>query len=405
MAETPPRTGLVLSGGGARGAYEVGVLQYLYGDLARVLGRPPRFDVVCGTSVGAINACFLATVAAAPDLAPLAAIWEGLDFDRMLKFGPRQMAVLPGKVFGGRALGSPEKAPIRLGGLFYTKHLEDLVQERLDWSGIGRSLASGSLSALAVSATDLANGRTTVFIQTTDAEMPTWSAQAHVDACRATIGADHALASAALPMLFPAVRIDGRYYCDGGLRQNTPLGPALRLGVDRLVVVALRSEGRAARHDPGFWRPGFAGMPYALGKVLDALLLDHLDYDLERLGVFNALFAEGERAFGPSFLDRVNAATSSVRRASYRKVSLCAVRPSEDIGRVAGRHAREGRFGREAKSLAARFLRRTAINSPTEEADLLSYLLFDGDFARELMALGRRDAAAKRDELLALLGE
>jgi NTE family protein len=394
--------GLVLSGGGGRGAYEVGVLAYIFDELAREMGRAPRVDILCGTSVGAINACLLAATLGEPDgMAKIERLWESLEFDRLIRFGPRQLASLFQKFFGGKRPGASSEPPSRLAGLLNTQALEELVARAVDWDGIDRNLAAGRLRALSVTTTDISTGMATVFLQTSGGEVPTWSAQSEVEALPTRIRPEHALASAALPALFPAYRLEGRFHCDGAVRQNTPMSPALRLGADRLLVVALRPAAGHRRAAAPAWNPSFAGFPYMLGKVLDALFLDHLDYDIERMEVFNNLISEGERVYGEKFLESMNAATEPVRHARYHKVRVCVIRPSEDLGKIAARHAREGRFGKTAATFASRYLRRTAMASFRNDAALLSYLLFDGEYATELMALGRRDAAARHDDLLA----
>jgi NTE family protein len=266
------------------------------------------------------------------------------------------------------------------------------------------NLAAGHLEALSVSTTHVASGKTVVFVERRGGGLPEWSRDPFVRARAATIAPDHVLASAAIPVLFPAVPVDGAFYCDGGLRQNTPLSPALRLGADRVLVVSLRHmptpveeaahQAEHERHYPSAW--------FLFGKALNALLLDHTDYDLERLRRMNAIVDGGIRAFGDRFLDELNATLVPLRGQGVRLVRDLLLRPSEDIGEIAGAHARSPRLA-EKRGLSGRAIRYLAGES--RESDLLSYLLFDGEYAADLIDLGFRDARARADELAAFFSD
>ena len=392
--------GLVLSGGGARGAYEVGVLKFLREKLAREV--PVHFDVLCGTSVGAINACYLAATATEPEagVRVLSDVWETMRFEDVVRFDLRQMVHLP-KLFLSNLPFLHDRRD-RLGGLLNTLPLERLVIDRLHWPGISAGLASGAFKALSVTTTDVLTGLTTIFIQSRDGVMPKWSSDLHTLARATTIRPEHALASAAIPILFPAVQVDGRFYCDGGVRQNTPLSPVLRLGASKILVVGLRHvPTEVPNAEPGSLER-FPGVPFIAGKVLNALLLDHLDYDIDRLKRFNALLEGGRTVYGPDFDSKVNAVLEPMRKAAYRHVDVEVVRPSVDLGKIAADHARYGPFAKYGKSLIARYLRHSAVADDAVDADLLSYLLFDSAFCRDLIELGYRDAAAQADGIAAL---
>ncbi len=198
-------------------------------------------------------------------------------------------------------------------------------------------------------------------------------------------------------MLFPAVRIDGHFYCDGGLRQNIPLSPARRLGADGLMVVNPRYIAPPGRALPAPEPP--PSVLTLVGKALNALLLDRLDSDIDRLNRINSVLGAGRACYGDGFVDTINREL----RAPVRELRAVLVRASEDIGRLAADFVRSREFERRAPWLVEHVMRALA-PSPDEargEADLLSYLLFDGEFAELLIDLGRRDARARHADLCA----
>jgi NTE family protein len=198
------------------------------------------------------------------------------------------------------------------------------------------------------------------------------------------------------------VRIGDSYYVDGGLRMNTPLSPALRLGCDRLLVVALKHQPGGSEEALTFPEEVITQPAFLIGKVLDALILDQLEVELHRLQVVNALLAQGSAVYGEGFVESVSAAVRAQRGAGYRIVETAVVRPSEDIGRVAAHCHRK--HGAGALGTLPSLLTRVALRGvPRDEADLLSYLFFDRRFTGELVALGREDARRNEERIAALL--
>lgn len=391
----PRSVALVLSGGGARGAYEVGVLSYLYGELTRQRGGVvPRVDVICGTSVGAINGCYLAAHMADPvaGMKRLVDLWTSIAFEQVLRFDLRQLARLPRVLSGGSEAT----------GLFDVQPMIDLVTREISWKMVARSLKRGLLRGLSVSATEIATGRTTLFMDTApDVPLPV-GLGARVVVQREIVGPQHALASAAIPLVFPPVRIGSTLYCDGGLRQNTPIAPAIRLGAERILVVGLSREvrGQVVNESPTGRSDHAPGALFLLGKVLNAFLLDHVQTDVELLGRINQILEDGDKVAGPDFAGKLSAQAIARGGEPYRKVETMLVRPSQDIGRLAAQHVRRGKL---SGSIVARQLLTLLDNGMNDESDLASYLLFDGAFARKLIDLGRADAEAQRDRLLAFL--
>jgi NTE family protein len=397
-----PKIGFVLSGGGSRGAYEAGVIHYLRTDLAKRMGRHVPIDIVTGTSVGAINAAFLAATMASPEIqaAQLVDAWRSLRIEQLISL--RAVDLLrAGKMMLGGDPPAPAAGSFRYGGLLDTAGLERFVLRVIPWRGIETSLRGRHLFALSVSATHVGTGHTVVFLSTAEPVPREWSKDPFVRHRSARIGPRHVLASAAIPLLFPAVKIGDEYFTDGGLRQNTPMSPAIRLGADRMLLVSLR---HVAEGDKAIQRERVEAFPKPLfmaGKALNALMLDHTEYDLQRLQRINLLLDAGTQAFGSRFADMMNAELSKSRGAPMRKIDYVHIRPSEDIGSLAAEFVASGKVNVSGR-IARNVIGRLAGGEARHESDLLSYLLFDGDYAAQLIDLGRRDAAKKEDELVKL---
>ncbi|MBV9946691.1 MAG: patatin-like phospholipase family protein, partial [Myxococcales bacterium] len=391
------RIAMILSGGGARGAYEVGVLWYIFEELTRILGAPPRIDVLCGTSVGAINACYLAAHLGDPvlGLRRLVDLWSDLELARVLGFGVRQVWSLPRVLFGGGA-GA---------GLFDVRPMADIVQREISWRAVSRCLRKNMLRALTVSCTEVSTGRTVVFMQVSPELTVPLNAPPRTLFRVDRIGPHHALASAAIPMLFPPVYIDDELYLDGGLRQNTPIAPALRLGATRIFAIGSSREikGRVVREAGQREAARAPGAAFLLGKIMNAFLLDHVDVDIDLLTRINNVIVDGTRAFGPSFPAALSAEARRRGAQEYRFVNCMRVRPSEDIGRLANEHLKRGRL--RGDPIVTKRLFSLLDLGVENEADLASYLLFDGPFCRRLIEMGRSDAQARRDELLEFFRE
>ena len=379
--------GLVLGGGGARGAYEAGVLLGLH-EVLHQKSQKLAFDVLCGSSIGALNAAWLGAYAHEPDhgVESLIDQWRNLRLEDSVRL--HQHLVFP---FGRKQRPSPTS-------LLDPSAIEQLMTERVPWTQLHYNVASGAVQALIVTALNIATGQTTTFAQLGPNATYRPTRDPRRNAKLAWMGAQHVLASSAFPWLLPPREIEGEFYCDGGLRYNTPISPALRAGADRLVVVSLLAQDAPAPPSALIAQERVRAFPNAvflLGKLLAALLLDPVQYDLQVLERFNTLMTTLEAELSAEEMANVNAVMTRMRGVSYRRVPTLVFRPSRNLGNMASEFL-ERRAQRTATRTVLRHISRLG---RTWEADLMSFILLDGDFAAMLVDVGRRDVLERRSEV------
>ena len=370
--------GLVLSGGGARAAYQVGVLQFLSREFPFAIP-----EILTGVSAGGINAAFLA---ARQEPFPrrvdeLAEMWSNLRIDEVFRVD--QDLWWRAIRWAGR-LASGGKSPLRPAkSLVDTQPLRELLERELHATlggtieGINRSLRAGWLSAFALTASSYTTGQSITWVQTReDCAMPSWERpQRKSEACALRV--DHVMASAALPFFFPAIEINGAWYGDGGIRLTAPLSPAIHLGATRILAVTTRYARTREEAD----RPVITAYPppaQVAGVLFNAIFLDLLDGDALHLRQINQLIAE----LPPERWD------------GLRPIELFVLRPSEDLGRLANAYEAE-------LPKAFRFLTRGLGTKETRSNDMLSLVMFQTDYCRRLIELGESDARKRRDEFAA----
>lgn len=365
-----PRVGLVLTGGGARGAYQCGAISGIC-DVADRMGNCRPFDVLTGCSAGSINAAYLASQATdmVAGAQRLRRIWNNVTTQQVFRTDVTSLFRIAVdwllQLFAGG--WSEDSLPM---GLLDTTPLRRLITDHVDYYKIDRYIQAGVLGSLAITAVNYGNGYSSTFYQSGGRYPPWIRARREVKETRIT--AEHVLASTAIPMLFPPIKSGNGYYGDGNVRNSTPLSPAIKLGADRLIVIGVRQwqGGTPPPMEYGNPSPGRVA-----SVILNSIMLDSIETDYERLGRINHTLS----------LLPTEAETP------LRPVQVCLIRPSEDLGAIAFEMAHH-------LPAPIRHLVR-GLGTPKDVEDLISYLLFEAPYTQRLVALGFQDALKKEEEI------
>lgn len=376
----PDDLGLVMGGGGARAAYQVGFLRCLARRFPEL-----RLPYIHGVSAGALNAALLAShhgsfLQAVDELSHL---WGNLTVDHVFRVDTRSLALNSVRWLRQLGSGGLRGARTQVRGLVDTEPLRVHLSEALhavdgEITGIRYNLERKRLKALAISTTSYTTGASVTWLQGRDIE-PWERPQRFTEATTVTI--EHVMASAALPLLFPAVKINGGWYGDGGVRLTAPLSPALHLGARRIIAISTRYARSIVETEEPIIH-GYPPPAQVAGVLLNAVFLDLLDNDALRL----------ER------LNRLLEVLPEQHRHGLKPVKLLVLRPSQDLGKLASQF--EAQLPR-----AFRFLTRGLGTKETESPDMLSLILFQPDYLRALIQVGEEDAEARCEEIAAFLTE
>lgn len=368
---------IVLTGGGARAAYQVGFVRCLARRMPEL-----RFPIITGVSAGAINAAYLASHPGTTDEAVdgLTELWSGLRIDNVFRANTtsllRQMfrwsfsLLSGGSRLGPRVRGFVDTEPLR-------RFLSGCLQlDNGNIVGIAENCERGWLNAVALTTLDYATGRTVTWVQ--GREIEGWE-RSYRRSEHARLTVEHVMASAALPLFFPAIRLGDHWYGDGGIRLSAPLSPALHLGARRILAISTRYD----RSSDEASQPVVTGYPppaQIVGNLMNAVFLDLLDQDLERAEAFNELLTE----------------IPPERRGKRRLVDIRVLRPSRDLGRLAAGYE-------ERLPKAFRFLTRGLGTRQTASPDYLSLIMFEPEYLRTLIEIGEADAEANFERIAEVL--
>ena len=368
---------LVMGGGGARAAYQVGFLRAL----ARA--RPNlEIPIITGVSAGAINAVHLAAHPGSfqDAVEELAEVWGSLSMEQVFQLESRRLALNTLR-WGAQLVSGGMGGPPRIRGLVDTAPLREFLVRALDAGdgripGIEENLRSGRLRALAISTSSYSTGQSVTWVAGPDVRE--WNRPQRTTR-KGPIGVDHIMASSALPLFFPAIPIGDEWYGDGGLRLSAPLSPALHLGAHRVLAISTRFDRLQGELEPPI--RGYPPPAHVIGSMMNSIFLDLLDQDAWRVEMINNILRN----------------LPAEDRGALRIIRLLTLRPSRDLGRLAGEF--ESRLPR-----GIRFLLRGLGTRDTRSPDMLSFLLFEPGYLRLLMDMGERDAEARMGEIEALVG-
>jgi len=376
--EAGNRVALVLGGGGARCAYQAGFLRYIAKRLPHF-----QFSILSGTSAGAINAVQLARHQGNLQecVEDLWKLWEGLTMDQVIEANTGSLAGMVarwglrllsgGSSFSPTTRGLVDTTPLKK---FLTRETNCLSNGKIP--GIEENILRGRLHSLAITTTDYSTGRSVTWIH--GSRTSEWN-RTYRAGVETKIRLDHIMASSSIPMIFPAVKIGNSWHGDGGVRQTTPLSPAMHLGADKILAISTRNLPADMLPETGPAR-GYPPPAQVAGVLMNAIFLDALEFDAATTQRFNALLKK----------------LPEEDHCGLRPVDLLTARPSEDLGVLAANFEPHlpGPF---------RFLERGLGTQETDSHDLLSLLMFQPEYIEALLSLGEADAKARADEVIPFL--
>ena len=372
------RTALVLPGGGARAAYQAGVLSAICEMLPNPVENP--FPILCGTSAGAINAATLACNADnfRAGVESLNEVWRNMRAHHVYRADPLGVAASGARWLSSLALGWFIRRSPR--SLLDNDPLRQLLSARLDFAAIDNGIASGALRALAITASGYTSGHSITFFQG-GAEIEAWT-RMHRFGSRDRITVEHLMASAAIPFVFPAIKLHREWFGDGSMRQLAPVSPAIHLGAEKVLVIGAGRMTEKPERQRGETYPSLAQIA---GHALSSIFLDGLAVDIERMQRINRT------------LSIIPEEVKASQGMALRPIETLVIAPSQRLDHLAARHAR-------ALPRAVRVLLRGIGAMNRAGGALTSYLLFEQPYTRALIDLGYRDTDARKDEVRAFLG-
>ena len=381
-----PITGLIMGGGGARGAYAAGLVFGIVDVLGLSPDEPSPFKIFSGTSAGSVNCGWFAAYGDRGDLggAFTRKQWLEMALETHIKIRPLNL-LSDRSEDAGRSLLDP--APF-----------EKTIAEIPPWDRARKNIREGKIRGVMLTALELSSGRSVWFTHMSEGyDVADWSDERRTF-IPVEIDGQHALASAAIPLVFPPRKVGNNFYCDGGVRYKTPISAAIRAGAERLVVISLRNDEETALSmaddDAG---PTPIEM---LGKVVGSLSYDSAMYDLERLEAINELVDVMDDVLEPGQKARIQDALVQKRGAPWRKIPTLSFKPTHDFGEIAVEHAR---LLSKKATRSNRLL--MSVLEKAGRTGALSFLLFDRSFTQTMLDLGRQDAFARADEIREFFSE